>query len=367
MILAGKNHLVDIWTNVKDPGARIALSDNGWTNDDLGFEWLQHFDAWSRKGSLGAYRLLLLDGHRSHLTLKFLRYAVDHNIILLCLPAHSTHRLQPLDVGIFGPMGKAYDALVKRFNRYDGRGVTQREYVDWIQQARDKACTEKNILSSFAAVGLFPFNPDRVLEKLRTKKSYTQPNTPPEPPQARAASNEPIVAPFYQVKQGTSTIDIPIGSFAHAEALVDRIVMATPSRANHINALKSLIQYQRADNAVLTQKVQIFESTKANEKPRTKRRVPGSAKVYSKEEVEALETARAKQEEAKQLKQAEREAKKLAAANKKAEMDQRRQERANKKAERQKSKESGGKLDPQTHAPAANESIRVTRSKANTK
>ena len=37
----------------------------------------------------------------------FLDLAREKNIIPLILPPHSTHRLQPLDVGLFGPILKA--------------------------------------------------------------------------------------------------------------------------------------------------------------------------------------------------------------------------------------------------------------------
>jgi hypothetical protein len=55
IILAGKVHLTDNWANVRGSKTRLALSHNGWTNDDLRFEWLQHFNAWSRDKSINAY------------------------------------------------------------------------------------------------------------------------------------------------------------------------------------------------------------------------------------------------------------------------------------------------------------------------
>ena len=54
-------------------------------------------------------RLLLVDGHSSHVNLAFLDYATSNRVVVLVLPPHSTHRLQPLDLGLFGPLSKAYD------------------------------------------------------------------------------------------------------------------------------------------------------------------------------------------------------------------------------------------------------------------
>ena len=45
-------------------------------------------------------RLLIIDGHESHVNVEFLQYAENNNIIVLALPPHLTHHMQPLDVGI---------------------------------------------------------------------------------------------------------------------------------------------------------------------------------------------------------------------------------------------------------------------------
>ena len=52
-------------------------------------------------------RLLIIDGHASHLSFPFFEFAVDHNITLLRMPAHTSHLLQPLDVSVFSPLKKA--------------------------------------------------------------------------------------------------------------------------------------------------------------------------------------------------------------------------------------------------------------------
>ena len=45
--------------------------------------------------------LLLYDGHASHISLELIDYAILHEVIVVCLPAHSSHLLQPLDVAVF--------------------------------------------------------------------------------------------------------------------------------------------------------------------------------------------------------------------------------------------------------------------------
>lgn len=54
--------------------------------------------------------LLILDGHNSHCTYKFIALAEKHKIEVICLPSHTTHALQPCDVGVFGPLATTWKA-----------------------------------------------------------------------------------------------------------------------------------------------------------------------------------------------------------------------------------------------------------------
>ncbi|KAF1922946.1 DDE-domain-containing protein, partial [Didymella exigua CBS 183.55] len=86
----------------------ITVSKNSWTNNELGIKWLKHFDEHTKERTVSSHRLLILDGHESHNLVKFHQYCEEHKIITLCMPPHSSHLLQPLDVGCFAPMKKAY-------------------------------------------------------------------------------------------------------------------------------------------------------------------------------------------------------------------------------------------------------------------
>ena len=45
--------------------------------------------------------LLLLDGHCTHYTPEVTRAAAEQGVVMLCLPPHTTHTIQPLDVSFF--------------------------------------------------------------------------------------------------------------------------------------------------------------------------------------------------------------------------------------------------------------------------
>ena len=70
---------------------KISVSENGWTNNALGLEWLKHFDAHTKARQKGSYRLLILDGHESHLNQDFKTTASDERSLhSVCLLTHHT-------------------------------------------------------------------------------------------------------------------------------------------------------------------------------------------------------------------------------------------------------------------------------------
>jgi hypothetical protein len=61
--------------------------------------------------------LLILDGNESHHSTEFELHCKQNNIIILCMPPHSSHLLQSLDVGCFGPLKQAYGRQVEDLMR----------------------------------------------------------------------------------------------------------------------------------------------------------------------------------------------------------------------------------------------------------
>ena len=57
--------------------------------------------------------MLLTDGHKSHLTLDVVDLCIQNKIILFCLPPHTTHALQPLDVAVFKSLKYYFSKTVR--------------------------------------------------------------------------------------------------------------------------------------------------------------------------------------------------------------------------------------------------------------
>jgi hypothetical protein len=104
-------------------------------------------------------------------------HGTQHCFFLL-IP-HSSNLLQPLDVGVFGPLKKVVSS---RLSWLLHCGVTRLEKIEWVEnyiEAREVALTAENIRGGLRGAGLVPLNRARVTRSL--PEVLLQPSTSPEP------------------------------------------------------------------------------------------------------------------------------------------------------------------------------------------
>jgi hypothetical protein len=182
IILAAQYHLANWYQQCNlPPDWCIATTENGWTTNEVGLDWIKHFNKHTAPRTVGQYRLLVLDGHESHHSTEFELYCQANNIITLCMPAHSSHYLQPLDVGCFGPLKRAYGHQIEGLMRTSITHISKLEFLQAFHSAFYAAMTTKNIQGGFAGAGLVPYEPDKVISKLDVQLRTP---TPPGPPSA---------------------------------------------------------------------------------------------------------------------------------------------------------------------------------------
>jgi hypothetical protein len=177
IIFAGTYHLSAWYDEGLPTDWAISLSQNGWTTNEIGLDWLKHFDKHTINRIQGTHRLLILDGHESHMNLDFKLYCEQHRIVTLCMPPHSSHLLQPLDIGCFGPLKQAYGSQIQQMMKSYIHHVTKLEFLPAFKTAFHQAITASNVQAGFRGAGLYPFNPDAVLSKLDIRLK-----TPTPPP-----------------------------------------------------------------------------------------------------------------------------------------------------------------------------------------
>ncbi|KAF5378694.1 hypothetical protein D9757_010747 [Collybiopsis confluens] len=171
VIFRGKRQDLE-WGRVNPSQARfVSVSENGWTDAELGFLWLsKDFGPLTTKRNLsGRPRLLILDGHNSHCTHKFCAWAAKHKIEILCLPSHTTHALQPCDALVTSLTQKLIP--VDKFN-----------LLEHYATARNQSFKRSTILAAFCKTGIYPLDRSAIPESaFEPAKVFATQAAPPIP------------------------------------------------------------------------------------------------------------------------------------------------------------------------------------------
>lgn len=182
LILSGKQHL-EKWCeeNDLDDNVAFAVSDSGYSNDEISLEWLEHFDKHTRKKRKGAWHMLIMDRAESHTHSEFVRVCYSKNILPFWLPPHTTRLLQPLDVVCFQPLKHYHAEAIDAAVRSGDAEFSKVEFLARITTIQKQAFKKNTILSSFRKTGLIPYDPSIVLNKLQEagKDSRATPELPP--------------------------------------------------------------------------------------------------------------------------------------------------------------------------------------------
>jgi hypothetical protein len=111
MVLYKALNLYTSWCQRGPKGTVYSCSKSGWFD---GF----HFEMWffdvmlpRLKRKVGK-KLIIGDNLSSHLSPAVIDACRENNIAFVCLPANSTDKLQPLDVGVFGPLKAAWRSVL---------------------------------------------------------------------------------------------------------------------------------------------------------------------------------------------------------------------------------------------------------------
>ena len=145
LIVKGQYHLANWYTKGDLPlDWAVKTTSNGWTNNETGLQWLKHFDSYTAPRARGVYRMLVLDGHESHESVEFHNYCKHHNIVPICLPPHSSHLTQPLDIGCFSVLKRVYGGQISTFTRAYITYITKVEFFLVFKVVYQQAITAIN-------------------------------------------------------------------------------------------------------------------------------------------------------------------------------------------------------------------------------
>ena len=160
-----------IWIDVYSE-AHFTCSENDWINNEIDLLWLQICFDVKTVTIDDEYRILIVNGHASHISTKIIEFCVQKRIILLCFPAHITHILQSLDVGVFASLSTTYKNDLHAMTQYEADyAIDKVDFLEVFKPAREKAMTISNIEGAYAKASLESFNSQPILHEYRDREN----------------------------------------------------------------------------------------------------------------------------------------------------------------------------------------------------
>lgn len=151
---------------------------NGWMNGETFFKYMEHFIK-NTKPSAASPVLLLYDNHASHLALPVIELAQQNHVHILTIIPHSSHVLQPLDVGFNKGFKQYYsDFLYTWMRANQDEPFVLKQCVQIIKMAFEK-CKLNTFIgpNSFRKCGIYPLDPHALDEHIRATDKGTTKNT----------------------------------------------------------------------------------------------------------------------------------------------------------------------------------------------
>ena len=103
--------------------------------------------------------VLFFDGHYSHISIELVELARANKIHLMLLPSNTTHFLQPLDVGVYGPVKQAWKRILNTYKmKTCAANIGKEEFPGLLQQLWESSFKESHLIGGFRETGLYPFN-----------------------------------------------------------------------------------------------------------------------------------------------------------------------------------------------------------------
>jgi hypothetical protein len=260
---------------------RIEISPNGWTTDEIGLRWLRkQFIPCTTSRTKGKFRLLILDGHGSHLTPDFDRLCAENDIIAICMPPHSSHLLQPLDVGCFAPLKRAYGGVIEAKARAGVNHIDKLDFITAFPNARTEAFKPATIQNAFEAAGLVPYNPGQVMEKLNVRLRMATP--PGSQPGSRSSTWSPKTpANPKQLNRQASSV----------KALISRRLQSSPTPTDRaFSQIVKACQLAMHSAAILTEENRTLRAENGSQKQKRKKTTKRVAHTEGFSTEEAIES-----------------------------------------------------------------------------
>ncbi|XP_073766983.1 uncharacterized protein [Danio rerio] len=138
------------------PNALYGVQEKGYMDSELFFKWLCHFDKYAPEERP---IVLIMDQHETHVSKPVIMFCRENKIEIICLPAHTTHILQPLDIAVFNPLKTACSTMASRMSLVRGDVIVgKKQFSSLLKHVYPTAVTAQNIKAGFRKAGIFPLS-----------------------------------------------------------------------------------------------------------------------------------------------------------------------------------------------------------------
>lgn len=151
-------HYKDVMLSNGPAGALGLANLSGWMNEECFLKALEHFVLHVRP-SIDNPALILMDNHSSHVNLSVVEFARKNSIIIVTFPPHCSHKLQPLDVSVYGPFKTRYRVAMNEWMLSNpGKTITIYQVGQFVKEAYLYALSPNNVTQGFRKTGIYPLN-----------------------------------------------------------------------------------------------------------------------------------------------------------------------------------------------------------------
>ena len=235
MLIFKRKRMVNRLLSGSPPGTIGGTSANGWIDNELFVKWLGHFITHVNASKENRI-ILIVDGHSTHKSIQAIELARDNGVTLICLPPHKTHKIQPLDRTIYGPLKTNYNKECEKWMLCNaGQRITSFEQAALFGSAYVKTATMDKAISGFQCCGLWPFNPDVFSEEDFIASHLTDepdPSTIRNPSPPKKVRNPCAVTDSFSVNPGQDPSTVTVGDPSSVNPVQDLFTVSDPSSAN---------------------------------------------------------------------------------------------------------------------------------------
>jgi hypothetical protein len=166
VVYQGAN-VYDAWCSRGPVGSVYSATKSGWFDMFTFTDWFKKIMLPHAK-RLPGKKLLIGDNLSSHISGEVISLCKDNDIEFVCLPANSTDKMQPLDVGLFGPMKQAWRTQLRAYADKDpsAKLLQKSMFPKMLKELLDSLNPAALLPKAFEKCGLIPLNRAKVIERI---------------------------------------------------------------------------------------------------------------------------------------------------------------------------------------------------------